>query len=190
MLYISTAVITPGQAAARTMMTDELDGLDLRPEDQKALNSETPSNCGNVFSTGRRSTGSSWICSTGTRSVIHPRAMSAAWVSVQFRRLQQFFRLLVDIEQEISENPFAKLKAPEGRVRLCGPCTTGRTRAGAAGGHGPRGDRRNTFVVTDGRTVRLLGISILDLDQCAGPGSRNHNRELVGGKAVKRKAPQ
>src|SRR5690242_412583 len=41
------------------------------------------------------------------------RKVTAAWVSVQFRGLQQFFRWLTDIEQEIGENPFIKLKAPK-----------------------------------------------------------------------------
>jgi site-specific recombinase XerD len=102
------------------------------------------------------------------------RKVSASWVSVQFRGLQQFFRWLTDIEQEIPENPFTKLKAPkipekpvpvfsDDEIRRLLDACRGNTFE----------DRRDTAVIrmlldSGLRVAEIGGIMISDLDMTLG----------------------
>lgn len=98
------------------------------------------------------------------------RKVSPAWVSVQFRGLQQFWRWLVDIEQEVPDNPFTKLKAPKIPEKPVPVFSDDELRRllGACKGSAFE-DRRDTAVLrmlldSGLRVAEISGIMIADLD--------------------------
>ena len=98
------------------------------------------------------------------------KKVSAAYVSLHYRGLQQFWRWLVDVEQELADNPFGRMRPPHVPARPVPVLADQELRDLLAACSGNSFDaRRDTALIrvlldTGVRVSELTGLRLEDLD--------------------------
>lgn len=98
------------------------------------------------------------------------RRLSPAYVNQHYRSIQQWFRWLVEVEQEIDESPFRRLNPPAVPEKLTPVLTDGEIRRLLDSCRGRSfEDRRDhalirLFLDTGARRGEIIGLALADLD--------------------------